>query len=264
MGFARQNTQGQFEPWLASSYALDDAGTAVTIKLQPGARWSDGKPVTAQDFVFAWRRLLDSPGFYEFFRAVTPIDVIERMRIGAQQRREPLAASGVAAVPAAAWVYAWSQSRHMLPGWYGAGSGLEGARAQRGLAILRQAYGGWPFFRSLIDDIEAMLARADMEIAACYDQLGAAGGADFAADIRAEYALTCRLVGEIKESAALLDGDRTLQRSIALRNPYVDPMNLMQVDLLRRWRAAGREDAALFEALLASVTGIGAGLQTGG
>jgi len=152
----------------------------------------------------------------------------------------------------------------MLPGWYGAGAGLEEARAQLGLALLRRAYGGWPFFRSLIDDIEAMLARADMEIAARYDQLASAGGAGFAADIRAEYTLTCRLVGEIKESAALLDGDRTLQRSIALRNPYVDPMNLMQIDLLRRWRAAGREDAALYEALLASVTGIGAGLQTSG
>ena len=247
-----------------NTLALATLAVRRGVAVQEGAAFAAGAAQIAGQSRVAWRALLERPGFHEFFRAVTPIDVIERMRIGAQRRREAPGASGVAAVPAPAWVYAWSQSRHMLPGWYGAGSGLEAARSQRGLPLLRGAYGGWPFFRSLIDDIEAMLARADMEIAGRYDQLAPPGGEGFAADIRAEYALTCRLVCEIKESAALLDGDRTLQRSIALRNPYVDPMNLMQIDLLRRWRAGGREDAALYEALLASVTGIGAGLQTGG
>jgi phosphoenolpyruvate carboxylase len=247
-----------------NTLALATLAVRRGVAVQESVAFAAGVAQVATQSRLTWRALLDRPGFYEYFRAVTPIDVIERMRIGVQQRREPDAASGVATVPAAAWVYAWSQSRHMLPGWYGAGSGLDAARAQRGADILRRAYGGWPFFRSLIDDIEAMLARADMEIAARYDLLAATGGAAFAADIRAEYVLTSRLVGEIKESTALLDGDRTLQRSIALRNPYVDPMNLMQIDLLRRWRAAGRDDAALFEALLASVTGIGSGLQTSG
>jgi phosphoenolpyruvate carboxylase len=212
----------------------------------------------------AWRGLLDGPGFFEFFRAVTPIDVIERMRIGSIQRREPQDAQNVAGVTAAAWVYAWSQSRHMLPGWFGAGSGLEVVRTQHGLELLRGAYGSWPFFRSLIDDIEAMLARADMEISACYDRLAPPELAEIAAAIRAEFALTSTLILQIKGSAELLDSDRTLQRSIAVRNPYVDPMNLMQVDLLQRWRAGGRGDPALLEALLASVTGIGLGLQTAG
>ena len=89
-------------------------------------------------------------------------------------------------------------------------------------------------------------------------------GVDIAAVIRAEFTLTCKLIADIKKSVGLLDADRTLQRSIALRNPYVDPMNLMQIDLLRRWRAGGRVDPELFEALLASVIGIGAGLQTTG
>ncbi len=247
-----------------NTLALATLAVRRGVAVQEGAAFAAGAAQIAGQSRIAWRALLERPGFHDFFRAVTPIDVIERMRIGAQRRREAPGASGVAAVPAPAWVYAWSQSRHMLPGWYGAGSGLEAARSQRGLALLRGAYGGWPFFRSLVDDIEAMRARADMEIADRYDRLAPPGGALFAADIRAEYALTYRLVCEIKESARLLDGDRTLQRSIALRNPYVDPMNLMQIDLLRRWRAAGREDAALYEALLASVTGIGAGLQTGG
>jgi phosphoenolpyruvate carboxylase len=213
----------------------------------------------------AWRHLLEGQGFFEFFRTVTPIDVIERMRIGAVHRLEPLQASDVEGVPAAAWVYAWSQSRHMLPGWYGAGSGLAAVRAQQGSAqLLRDAYAGWPFFRALIDDIEAMLARADMEISACYDQLAPAALAGIAAAIREEFTRTCAAVLEIKGGAELLDSDPTLQRSIALRNPYVDPMNLTQIDLLRRWREGGRSDAALLEALLASVTGIGRGLQTTG
>jgi phosphoenolpyruvate carboxylase len=212
----------------------------------------------------AWRKLLEAPGFFEYFRAATPIDVIERMRIGSMQRRESQQAQNLASVPAAEWVYAWSQSRHMLPGWYGAGSGLEAVRAARGADPLRGAYGSWPFFRSLIDDIEAMLARADMEISACYDQLAPPPLAEIANSVRAEFKLTAGLVSEIKGNTELLDSDRTLQRSIALRNPYVDPMNLMQVDLLRRWRDGGRSDPALLEALLASVTGIGLGLQTTG
>jgi phosphoenolpyruvate carboxylase len=152
----------------------------------------------------------------------------------------------------------------MLPGWYGAGSGIEAVRVLRGPELLRRAYAGWPFFRGLIDDIEAMLARADVDISACYDALAPPELAGTAAAIRAEFALTVARIVDIKSGAGLLDADRTLQRSIALRNPYVDPMNLMQVDLLRRWRAGGRADPALLEALLASVGGIGAGLQTTG
>ena len=137
--------------------------------------------------------------------------------------------------------------------------------AERGAELVRSAYQSWPFFRSLIDDIEAMLARADMEISACYDQLAPPELAPIAAVIRAEFDLTCEAGLPVsRASTELLDSDRTLQRSIALRNPYVDPMNLMQVDLLRRWREGGRSDPALLEALLASVAGIGLGLQTTG
>jgi phosphoenolpyruvate carboxylase len=234
------------------------------VTVQESSAYGEAAAQCAAESRVAWRSLLDGPGFFDFFRAVTPIDVIERMRIGAVQRREAQQALSVDGVPAAAWVYAWSQSRHMLPGWYGAGSGLAAVRVQRGPEVLRSAYAGWPFFRSLIDDIEAMLARADMEISACYDQLAPPQLSGIAAAIRSEFSQTRDLVCEIKGSAALLDSDPTLQRSIAVRNPYVDPMNLMQVDLLRRWRQGARNEPALLEALLASVTGIGLGLQTMG
>ena len=247
-----------------NTLALATLAVRRGVAVQESAAFAEAAAQAASVSRDAWRGLLDGPGFFEYFQAVTPIDVIERMRIGAAQRREPPAPTSADAVPAAAWVYAWSQSRHMLPGWYGAGSGFEAVRAARGIELLRRAYAGWPFFRSLIDDIEAMLGRADMDISACYDALAAPGHALIAAAIRAEFALTCARVAEIKASAGLLDADRTLQRSIALRNPYVDPMNLMQIDLLRRWRARGRSDPELLEALLASVGGIGAGLQTTG
>jgi phosphoenolpyruvate carboxylase len=161
-------------------------------------------------------------------------------------------------------VFAWSQARYMLPGWYGAGSGLAGAARTLGLARVREAYTSWFFLKNLVDDIETMLARADLDIAHYYEALSPAPLRRFGNDIRAEYQLACEQVLALKNSPALLDSDPTLQRSIRLRNPYVDPMNLMQVDLLERWRGGGREDHDLFAALLASVGGIAEGMQSTG
>ena len=212
----------------------------------------------------AYRRLVyEAPEFYEFFQAVTPIDVIERMQIGSRSVHRS-ANAGLAALLPVPWVFAWSQARYMLPGWYGAGSGLSAVVRTFGLARVREAYGGWFFFKNLIDDVETMLARADLDIAHYYEDLSPEPLRRFAADIRAEYQLTCEQVLLVKDSRALLDSDTTLQRSIRLRNPYLDPMNLMQVDLLKRWRAGGRQDHDLFAALLASVGGIAEGLQSTG
>jgi phosphoenolpyruvate carboxylase len=212
----------------------------------------------------AYRRLVHGePDFYDYFRAVTPIDVIERMQIGSRpvHRADGQGLDGLLPVP---WVFAWTQARHMIPGWYGAGTGLKVAIDRHGLPRLREAYSSWFFLRNLIDDIETMLARADLEIAYAYNVLAPAPLPRFFADIRAEYVAACEHVLAVKDSSALLDSEPTMQRSIRLRNPYVDPMNLMQVDLLQRWRAAGRRDRDLFEALLASISGIAQGLQSTG
>ncbi|HKT74209.1 MAG TPA: phosphoenolpyruvate carboxylase [Steroidobacteraceae bacterium] len=212
----------------------------------------------------AYQRLVyDRPEFYEYFRSVTPIDVIERMQIGSRPAHRSDSANVEALMPVP-WVFAWTQSRHMIPGWYGAGSGLRAAAQAHGMERLREAYASWYFLRSLIDDVETMLARADLEIAKAYNVLAPEALQGLFAQIRAEYALACQHVTAIKGSQALLDTDPTLQRAIQLRNPYVDPMNLMQVDLLQRWRAAGRRDRDLFEALLASISGIAQGLQSTG
>jgi len=211
----------------------------------------------------AYRRLAYDPEFFKYFQTVTPIDVIERMQIGSRSihRDETCGIDGLLPVP---WVFAWTQSRHMIPGWYGAGTGLSAALEKHGLARIREAYSSWFFLRNLIDDVEMMLARADLDIASQYQVLAPQPLRHYFEAIRAEYARARESVLNIKDSRALLDTDPTLQRAIQLRNPYVDPMNLMQVDLLQRWRASERRDRDLFEALLASITGIAQGLQSTG
>jgi phosphoenolpyruvate carboxylase len=212
----------------------------------------------------AYRRLVyEEPDFYRYFQAVTPIDVIEAMQIGSRSVHRS-GDAGIAALLPVPWVFAWSQTRCMLPGWYGAGAGLAAAREQFGLERLRAACSAWFFLSNLIADVETLLARADQDVAAWYDVLAPEPLRRFSARIRAEYAAACAEVLAVRNTGALLDSEPTLQRSIRLRNPYGDPINLMQVDLLERWRASARSDRELFEALLATVSGIAQGQQSTG
>jgi phosphoenolpyruvate carboxylase len=212
----------------------------------------------------AYRRLAyGNPLFFDFFHAVTPLDVIERMHIGSRpaMRAGKSGLTGLRAIP---WVFAWTQSRHMLPGWFGFGSGMKAAVEEHGEAVLERMLVEWPFFRHLLDDVEAMLARTDLEIAAYYDALASDALRSLHQPIHEEFALTVSHVLRLRGTARLVDSDPTLQRSVKLRNPYIDPMHLMQVDLLKRWRATGRRDAALFAALRATISGIAQGLQATG
>jgi phosphoenolpyruvate carboxylase len=229
----------------------------------PPAQLAAMRTVAAQSLA-AYRNLVfGGAQFFEFFRAATPLDVIERMHIGSRPAARAIG-TGVEALRAIPWVFAWTQSRHMLPGWFGFGSGLSAAREQHGDAVVGQMAADWPFFAHLLDDVEAMLARTDLDIAGHYDELAGDALRVQAEPIRKEYDLTVAHVLHLRGSANLLDRDPTLQRSIKLRNPYIDPMHLMQVDLLRRWRKTGRTDQALFGALRATISGIAQGLQATG
>jgi phosphoenolpyruvate carboxylase len=152
----------------------------------------------------------------------------------------------------------------MLPGWYGFGSGLGAAFERHGAEVLTAMLKDWPFFRVLVDDVEETLARTDLNLAALYDRLAGESFTGAAAAIRAEHALTVANVLRLRGYTHLLDRDPILQRSILLRNPYIDPMHFMQIDLLRRWRATGRQDRELFAALRATISGIALGLQATG
>lgn len=241
--------------------ALSLANSGVMPAERVEQRWRDAMETIAADSGRVYRATVyDDPGFYTFFRQLTPVDVIERMQIGARPTTR-VERVGVAALRSIPWVQSWSQCRYMLPGWFGAGSALAKATEVLGSDLLSEMYGRWFFFENLIDDIELALARADLEIAACYESLVDAEHQRFVQVLRGEYALAKEHVLKLKGCARLLDGEPTIQRSIRLRSPYVDPMHLVQADLLRRWRAGGSTDKELLVALLSSVTGISQALQ---
>ena len=244
-------------------------------------RWVKIMEDIAQSSRQAYRRLVyDDAEFVRYFHLATPIDVIQRMEIGSRPTSRGSGGAGGAGggvgvggdntpreierLRAIPWVFAWTQSRHLLPGWYGMGSALEQAADRHGTAQLGEMARDWPFFRALIDDVEMVLGTAHMPIAARYACLAGDLGDRYFPAIRAEFDRTVAHVLALKQEGALLDSDPALQRSILLRNPYVAPMSLLQIDLLERWRAAGRPDDELFRALLASVRGIAQGLQSTG
>ena len=241
----------------------------MTSAIEPGGddreeQWRSIMAHVAEASREAYVSLVDQDTrFGRYFRSATPIDVIERMPIGS---RPPSRAGGdrIEDLRAIPWVFAWTQSRHLLPGWFGLGSGLRRAVERFGEDAVREMVTGWSFMQLLIDDAEMVLAKADMPIAARYSLLADEGGGEIFPIIRSEHELTVEMVALMKGTGSLLDEDPTLQRSIRLRNPYVDPMSLLQIDLLRRWRDGGREDGELFDALLSTVRGIAHGLQNTG
>ena len=246
------------------------AGSVALATAMPDHRgndkpeWHDMMQVIADVSRDTYRGLIfDTPEFYDYFRLATPIDLIERMRIGSRpaSRRGGKGAENLRAIP---WVFSWTQSRLMLPGWFGLGSGLAAAAQQFDDTAFRDMFREWYFMRALTADAEMVLAKADLGIAKLYSELAGDLHERFFPLIEKEFALTRDLILEYSDHESLLEGDSTLQRAIMLRNPYVDPMSLMQVDLLQRWRDTGHSDAALFNTLLASVNGIAQGLQNTG
>ena len=226
--------------------------------------WHAMMDILANESRRVYRKLVyESPNFYEYFRKATPIDLIERMRIGSRpsSRRRLCGITDLRAIP---WVFAWTQARFVLPGWYGVGSGIRKAVEQFGESAVREMFTEWYFQRSLTADTEMVLAKSDLEIAKLYSQLAGDLHEEFFPLIEDEYQLTRDLILEYSDHETLLEGDLTLQRAIMLRNPYVDPMSPLQVDLLSRWRATQYEDEEIFGALLASVNGIAQALQNTG
>jgi phosphoenolpyruvate carboxylase len=205
---------------------------------------------------FVW----EDDAFPRFFRHFTPIDELALLEIGSRpvSRPEAAAAGELAALRAIPWVFAWTQNRCILPAWFGAS-----ALARHDVAALRVLYREWPFFTALVENLEMTLAKSSLEIAGRYLSLvpeSAEPGRLFGA-LADEHAKTVAAVLEIVETEALLDRQPVIQRSVRLRNPYVDPMNALQVELLRRFR--GGEVEAL-RPLLRSVAGISAALRSTG
>jgi len=210
-----------------------------------------------------YRSLIDDPDFPALFQGMTPIDVIERLAIGSRpaRRREMRGVQDLRAIP---WVFAWTQCRAVLPGWFGVGTGLGACIEEHGLEAVRGAVREWPFLATLVADVEMVLAKSDLDIASRYASLAGEAGERLFPGIQAEHRRSIENVLCVQGTGELLERDPTLRRAIRLRNPYVDPLSFLQVDLLARWRAGEREDAKLERVLAQTVRGIARGLRNTG
>ncbi len=206
----------------------------------------------------------DHPRFVDYFRMVTPVAELGLLNIGSRPARRPKGSSGVESLRAIPWQFAWTQTRLLLASWLGVEVAI-GDALQRGEGDeLRRMYREWPFFRSTLDLIEMVLAKADARIAERYDRelvepdLQALGD-----DLRGRLSRAINAVLAVTQHGELVADNPVLRRSINVRNPYVDPINLVQVELLRRLRSGG-PDEVLERALLVTMNGIAAGLRNTG
>lgn len=217
----------------------------------------------------AYKSLVEDPDFLQYLHEATPLDHIGRLNMGSRPARRT-AGAGLEDLRAIPWVFAWMQSRHTLPGWYGLGSAFAAftASEEMGPPILRQLYAEWPFFQSLIDNAMMAMAKADIHIAAHYAGLvhNAAIGQRMFRRIAAEFHLTERHILALTGYKNLLQNTPVLQASIARRNPYVDPLSFLQIELLRRQRRHGgtAEEVPIVRAVHLTISGIAAGLRNTG
>ena len=226
---------------------------------------------SSRDF---YRKLVyETPEFVDYFRQATPIDLIEQIRLGSRPSRR-WGAGDLRDLRAIPWVFAWTQSRHLLPAWFGLGHALQKFQrdhAPHGIDYLRSMHEGWPFFFNLINNAEHSLAKTDLYIASLYAGLvkPAGLGKRIFRLIEEEYHRSVRGVLDISHSSSLLAGQHVLAESIRLRNPYVDPLNFLQTHFLERWRRRrGKPEqpgtAALLHLLQITVGGIAFGMKSTG
>jgi len=211
----------------------------------------------------AWRDLVEGDGFAEFFARVTPIRELGLLQLGSRPARRGGGGFDLAGLRAIPWVFAWSQNRCNLPGWYGLGAGLATVAGEPGgTATLRAMHREWPFFRSLIENAEMSLAKADPLVAEPYLRLG--DRPDLVAAIREEFRRTRALVLEVTGAERLLGHRPVLRRAVDLRNPYVDALSFLQVRFLAELRAAAADGGRMADLVLLTVNGVAAGLQNTG
>ena len=217
----------------------------------------------------AYRGLVKTPGFVEYFRASTPIAEISDLNIGSRPASRPgsnAADERIEDLRAIPWVFSWSQCRLMLPGWYGFGAAVETwVEKNRSLDELREMYREWPFFRSVLSNLDMVLAKTDLAIASRYAELvpSAKLRKDIFGRLSDEWSRTRKWLAAITGNAEFLVDNPTLARSIRSRFPYLDPLNHMQVELLRRYRAGGR-DEQLLRLIHLTINGLAAGLRNSG